>query len=193
MSDTEFSPRKELDLPDVDYAEGFSYLYVLLSHLTSNKSLFSHKIYVLMELSREINHGAFTKAYIEALFPQYPAKILDSIVNSLIEGTWLVREEGTLQYAISRPGLLAMRFFPFLYRGDEMDEMAFQNALNDMFNAAEQMNLSIQSLELLRDQAIHAIQRNIAEIQSALISRNTERIRDAREKMNVFIGNIDVG
>jgi len=191
MSDEERELRGEAGLADPVYAEGFAYLYTLLSHLTSSKLLFVHKLLVLMELSSQVARGSFTRAEMEAMFPQYAPRVMESIVHSLIDGTWLVREEGTLRYTLSKAGLLALRFFPFLYRGDEMEELAFQQALADIFQAAEQMQLHMRSLEMLRDQAIHAIQRNIAEIRSALISRNTERIREAREKMNQFIQNIE--
>ncbi|ATF15796.1 hypothetical protein A616_28745 [Brevibacillus brevis X23] len=183
--------RVEIDLPHIEEGEGYIYLYDLLSHLTSSKLLFPHKVQILLRLSRESNKGRFTKSEIEALFPAYPAKTLDSILNSLIDGFWLEREEGTLSYTFTKSGLLFARFMPFMYKGDELDEMAFQLALSQMFDAAEKMQLGLLSLELMRDQAVHAIQRHILKIRSALISKNEERIVEAQQKMDVFLQDID--
>ncbi|PLR76551.1 hypothetical protein CU633_15280 [Bacillus sp. V3-13] len=181
----------DYELPKVNFAEGFSYLFDLLSHLTGSRQLFIHKIYVLSEISRNISKSSFTRAEMEALFPQYPPKALNSILNSLMESQWFKREEGSLQYSISKAGLLFMRFLPFLYKGDEMDEMAFQLALNQIFQAADSMELDIQSTEFLRDQAINGLQRSIDEIKSSLVSKNSERIIETSKKMYQFLQVID--
>ncbi|KIV58380.1 hypothetical protein AM501_28600 [Aneurinibacillus migulanus] len=177
----------EYELPRVDFAEGFTYLYELLSHLTSSKQLFIHKIFVLSQLSRDITKSTFTRSEMEALFPQYPSRTLDSILNSLMDSNWLLREEGTKRYSLSKPGLLFMRFLPFLYKGNEMDEMAFQMSLNQIFQAAETMDLDLQSTEFLRDQAIHSMQRSIEEIRASLVSKNPERIFKTANKMGQFL------
>lgn len=174
-------------LPNVNFAEGFTYLYELLSHLTSSKQLFVHKIFVLLELSRDITKSTFTRSEMEALFPQYTSRTLDSILNSLMDSNWLLREEGTKRYSLSKPGLLFIRFLPFLYKGNEMDEMAFQMALNQIFQAAETMDLDLQSTEFLRDQAIHSMQRSIEEIKAALVSKNPDRIFETSNKMSQFL------
>ncbi|WP_017754501.1 hypothetical protein [Calidifontibacillus oryziterrae] len=178
-------------IPEIEYTKGFAYLFHLLSHLTSSKNLFEHKIHVIMELSRSSTSSTFSKADIESMIPQYPAKDLESIVTSLIDGGWLKREEGTLSYQFTNPGLLFTRFLPFLYQGDQLDDQSFQSALKDMMNAAEKMNLSLTSLEFMRDQAIHSVQRNIEEIKGALISKNEEKIYEARQKLDAFLQNID--
>lgn len=177
-------------LPNIEYISGFSYLFRLLSHLTSSRELFEHKVHVIMQLSSHLTSGNFSKADIEAMFPQYQKRQLDSIINSLIDGGWLDRQDGTLTYEFTNPGMLFTRFLPFLYKGDEMDGMAFQLALKDMLEAAEHMNLGIVSLEFLRNQSIHAVMRNIEEIEAALISKNEARIKEALHKTDKFLDNI---
>ncbi|KZS44929.1 hypothetical protein AK95_03255 [Paenibacillus sp. LC231] len=181
----------EQELPDLGYAEGFDYLYQLLSHLTSSKQWFGHKVSLMVRLSRETQQSHVSRADIEAMFPQYTAKELDTILNSLIEGTWLVRQEGTLQYSLSKSGLLFLRFLPFLYRGDEMDEMSFQLAVTEILKVADLMGLSLSSMELLRDQILYSVRRHISELANALVSRNDERIRKLIHKISEFVGNID--
>lgn len=143
-----------------------------------------------MQLSSSQMSGNFSKADMEAMFPHYTKKQLDSIINSLIDGGWLNRQDGTLTYRFSNSGMLFTRFLPFLYKGDELDSMAFQHALKDMLEAAEQMKLGLTSLEFLRNQSIHAIMRSIEEIEAALISKNEARIKDALQKTDKFLGNI---
>jgi hypothetical protein len=125
------------------------------------------------------------------MFPQYFPKDLHSILNSLLDGRWLLREEGTQNYSLSKPGLLFIRFLPFLYKGDQMDEASFQLALEQIFQVAETMNLDIKSIEYLRDQAIHSLQRSIDEIKSALVSKNSQRICEVSKKMSEFLKVID--
>ncbi|WHX24929.1 hypothetical protein QNH47_12115 [Virgibacillus halodenitrificans] len=175
------------ELPKVPHTEGFLYLYELLSHVTSSKQLFSHKLFVLLQLSRDINKTLFTRAEMEAMFPLYPKKIINSILNSLINSNWFIREEGSLHYSLSKPGLLFIRFLPFMYKGDEMDEMAFQFALNQIFKAAESMDLDMESTEFLRDQAMNGLQRCMDEIKTSIISKNPERILETSKKMNDFL------
>lgn len=182
---------KETKMPNVELGEGFYYLYDLLSHLTSSKQLFVHKVFILLQLSSDINKSTFSKSEIEAMFPQYSLKDRHSILNSLLEGHWLLREEGTQCYSLSKPGLLFIRFLPFLYKGDKMDESSFQLALEQVFQVAETMNLDLKSIEYLRDQAIHSLQRSIDEIKSALISKNSERIYEVSKKMSEFLKVID--
>lgn len=177
-------------LPNVDYISGFSYLFQLLSHLTSSRELFEHKMHVIMQLSSHLTSGNFSKADIEAMFPQYHKRQLDSIINSLIDGGWLERQDGTLTYEFTNPGMLFSRFLPFLYKGDELDSMAFQLALKDMLEAAEHMNLGLTSLEFLRNQSIHAVMRNIEEIEAALVSKNEARIKETLHKTDKFLDNI---
>ncbi|MEC1748257.1 hypothetical protein [Schinkia azotoformans] len=71
-------------LPNIEYISGFSYLFRLLSHLTSSRELFEHKVHVIMQLSSHLTSGNFSKADIEAMFAQYQKRQLDSIINSLI-------------------------------------------------------------------------------------------------------------
>lgn len=153
--------------------------------------MFEHKIHLIMELSRSSTSSTFSKVDIESMLPQYPSRDLESIVQSMIDGGWLKREEGTVSYQFTKPGLLITRFLPFLYQGDQLDDQAFQSALKEMMNAAEKMNLSLTSLEFMRDQAIHSVQRNIEEIKGALISKNEEKIYEARQKLDTFLENID--
>ncbi|WP_281868847.1 hypothetical protein [Brevibacillus parabrevis] len=181
----------ESSLPELGYTEGFSYLFEPLSHLTSSRHLFGHKLSILIRLSRETHNSHFTRAEMGSLFPQYTTKDLDSLLNSLMDGSWLIRAEGTLTYSLSKSGLLFVRFLPFLYKGDEMDEMAFQMAVTDMLKAAEKMELGLPSLELLRDQIIYVVQRNISELAAALVSRNDERIRIMIHKISEFLRNVD--
>ncbi|MCP3808122.1 hypothetical protein NLX78_12865 [Paenibacillus sp. Lou8.1] len=181
----------EYNLPELGYAEGFNYLYELLSHLTSSRQWFAHKISTMLRLSRETQQSHFTRTDIGIMLPQYTAKEMDIILNSLMEGSWLVRQEGTLQYSLSKSGLLFLRFLPFLYRGDEMDEMDFQLAVTEILNVAGIMGLDLPSLELLRDQILYSVQRSITELSAALISKNEERIRKLIYKISGFIGNID--
>jgi hypothetical protein len=177
----------EVELPEVPHTEGFLYLYELLSHVTSSKPLFPHKLFVLLQLSRDINKTSFTRVEIEAMFPLYSKKVINSIMNSLINSNWFIREEGSLHYSLSKPGLLFIRFLPFLYKGDEMDEMAFQFALNQIFQAAESMDLDMESTEFLRDQAMNGLQRCISEIKASIISKNPERIMETSKKMSDFL------
>ena len=178
---------EDFELPKVPHIEGFLYLYELLSHVASSKQLFSHKLFVLLQLSRDINKTSFTRAEMEAMFPVYPKKIVSSILNSLINSNWFIREEGSLHYSLSKPGLLFIRFLPFLYKGNEMDEMAFQFAINQIFKAAESMNLDMESTEFLRDQALNGLQRCIDEIKASITSKNAERILETSKKMSDFL------
>ncbi|GED35039.1 hypothetical protein P9G84_07780 [Brevibacillus centrosporus] len=102
----------ESNLPELGYAEGFTYLFEPLSHLTSSRHLFGHKLSILIRLSRETHHSHFTRSEMGSLFPQYTTKDLDSLLNSLMEGSWLIRAEGTLTYLLSKSGLLFIRFLP---------------------------------------------------------------------------------
>jgi hypothetical protein len=176
---------------NTEFGEGFYYLYDLLSHLTSVRQLFVHKLNILLQLSGNIKKSTFSRSEIEAMFPQYFPKDLHSILNSLLDGRWLLREEGTQNYSLSKPGLLFIRFLPFLYKGDQMDEASFQLALEQIFQVAETMNLDIKSIEYLRDQAIHSLQRSIDEIKSALVSKNSQRICEVSKKMSEFLKVID--
>ncbi|MFC7394608.1 hypothetical protein [Scopulibacillus cellulosilyticus] len=178
---------EEVELPEVPHTEGFLYLYELLSHVTSSRQLFPHKLFVLLQLSRDINKTSFTRAEMEAMFPLYPKEVINSIFNSLINSNWFIREEGSLHYSLSKPGLLFIRFLPFLYKGDEMDEMAFQFALNQIFQAAESMDLDMESTEFLRDQAMNGLQRCMDEIKASIISKNSERISETSNKMCDFL------
>lgn len=182
---------QEWDLPENDYAEGFSYLFDMLSHLTQSRRMFSHKLSILIGLSRETNTSQFTRAEIGSLFPQYDARVLDNIISTLIEGTWLNRIEGTLSYSLTRTGLLFLRLLPFLYHGDEMDETSFQMAMGEMLDAAGKMELGLPSLELMRDQFLYAVQRNTVELTAALISRNDERIRKTVYSIRAYLVNVD--
>jgi hypothetical protein len=177
-------------LPDVEYIGGFSYLFQLMSHLTSSRESFDHKMHIIIQLSSHLSSGTFTRAEIEASFPQYPKKYLDSMITSLIDGGWLQRQEGTLVYQFSNSGMLFTRFLPFLYEGDKLDSMAFQHALKDLLDAAENMKLGINSLEFLRNQSIHAVMRNIDELNAALVSKNEARIKEALAKTDKFLENI---
>lgn len=189
--DIHSEPLEFFELPEVPNKEGFSYLYELLSHVTSSRLLFSHKLFVLLNLSRDISKSSFTRGEMEAMFPQYPKKVFDSILNSLLSSNWFKREEGSLYYSLSKPGLLFIRFLPFLYKGNEMDEMAFQFALNQIFQVAETMDLDIEPIEFLRDQAINGLRRTTEEIKASLISKNPERILETSKKMSVFLKVID--
>ncbi len=78
----------ESHLPELGYAEGFTYLFEPLSHLTSSRHLFGHKLSILIRLSRETHSSHFTRAEMERMFPQY----------EITDETWreAIKKVGTL-------------------------------------------------------------------------------------------------